>query len=141
MKIRLAELLGFVCLKVRKGSGGFRGEYLLRSVGTGWEKTRVSAGLLIQGIRRSLTVDPGYETKRVFIVSLHAGRHPSPAIQRAVINRLGSVPSVASVAIASKPPGTGTYTVPAIVEGSRGSELSLRGGALGDLVSPGYFQT
>jgi predicted permease len=101
----------------------------------------ISAGLLIQGIRRSLTVDPGYETKRVFFVSLHTGRHPSPALQRTVINRLESVPSVASVAIASKPPGTGTYTVPAIVEGSRGSELSLRGGALGDLVSPGYFQT
>ncbi len=101
----------------------------------------ISAGLLIQGIRRSLTVDPGYETKRVFFVSLNAGRRPLPALQRAVINRLESVPNVASVAIASKPPGTGTYTVPAIVEGSRGSEWSLRGGALGDLVSPGYFQT
>ena len=101
----------------------------------------ISAGLLIQGIRRSLTVDPGYETKRVFFVSLHAGRHPSPALQRAVINRLESVPSVASVAIASKPPGTGTYTVPVIVEGIRGSEWTLRGGALGDIVSPAYFQT
>ena len=101
----------------------------------------ISAGLLIQGIRRSLTVDPGYETKRVFFVSLHAGRHPSPALQRAVINRLESVPNVASVAISRKPPGTGTYTPPVIVEGSRGSEWSLRGGALGDQVSPEYFQT
>jgi predicted permease len=101
----------------------------------------ISAGLLIQGVRRSLTVEPGYETKRVFFVSLHAGRHPSPALQRAVINRLESVPGVASVAIASKPPGTGTYTVPAIVEGIRGSEWRLQGGALGDLVSPAYFQT
>jgi putative ABC transport system permease protein len=101
----------------------------------------ISAGLLIQGIRRSLTVDPGYETKRVFFVGLHAGRHPSPALQRAVINRLESVPNVASVAISKKPPGSGTYTPPVIVERSRGSEWSLPGGALGDIVSPGYFQT
>jgi macrolide transport system ATP-binding/permease protein len=101
----------------------------------------ISAGLLIQGIRRSLTVDPGYETKRVFFVGLHAGRHPSPALQRAVINRLESVPNVASVAISKKPPGSGTYTPPVIIERSRGSEWSLPGGALGDKVSPGYFQT
>jgi predicted permease len=101
----------------------------------------ISAGLLIQGIRRSLTVEPGYETKRVFIVSLHAGRHPSPSLQRTVINRLESVPNVASVAISKKLPGSGTYTAPVIIEGSRGSEWSLPGGALGDHVSPGYFQT
>ena len=101
----------------------------------------ICAGLLIQGIRRSLTVDPGYETKRVFFVGLHAGRHPSPALQRAVINRLESVPNVASVAISKKPPGSGTYTPPVIIERSRGSEWSLPGGALGDKVSPGYFQT
>jgi hypothetical protein len=50
-------------------------------------------------------------------------------------------PDVIEFAIARKPPGTGTYTPPVIVEGSRGSEWSLRGGALGDQVSPGYFQT
>lgn len=58
-----------------------------------------------------------------------------------MINRLESVPNVVSVALSKKPPGTGTYTPPVIIEESRGSEWSLRGGALGDQVSPGYFQT
>jgi macrolide transport system ATP-binding/permease protein len=101
----------------------------------------ISAGLLIQGIRRSLTVDPGFETKRVFFVGLNVGSHPSPALQRKVINRLESLPDVASVAISNKPPGTGTYGRPAIIEGSRGSQWTLPGGALGDHVSPAYFQT
>jgi macrolide transport system ATP-binding/permease protein len=51
------------------------------------------------------------------------------------------VPGVVSLAIASKPPGTGPYTTPAIVEGSRGADWRLQGGILGDLVSPGYFPT
>ena len=101
----------------------------------------ISAGLLIQGLRRSLTVDPGYETQRVFFVGLNTGPHPSPALQKRVIDRLESLPNVASVAISYRPPGTGTFTPPVIIEGSGSSESSLPGGALGNYVSPGYFQT
>jgi len=101
----------------------------------------ISAGLLLQGIRRSLTVEPGYETRRVFFVGLNTGSHPSRSLQKKVIDRLESMPNVASVAISNKPPGTGTYTRPMIIERNRGSEWLLPGGALGDHVSPGYFQT
>ena len=100
----------------------------------------ISAGLLIQGLRRSLTIDPGYETRRVFFVGLNTGPHPSPALQKRVIDRLESLPNVESVAISYRP-GTGTFTPPVIIEGSRGSESSFPGGALGNYVSPGYFQT
>ena len=127
-------------------SGQQTGRSRLRSVLVGGQFAvslflLISAGLLGQGIRRSLTVDPGYETRRVFFVGLNIGLHPSPALQMAVINRLETVPNVASVAISNKPPGTGTYGRPAIIEGSRGAEWSLPGGALGDHVSPSYFQT
>jgi predicted permease len=101
----------------------------------------ICAGLLIQGLRRSLTVDPGFETRRVFTGSLNAGPNPSQAVQRRIMDRLRSSPSVASVAISFKAPGTGTFTRPLIVEGSRGSQQVLSGGSLGTIVSPDYFRT
>ena len=101
----------------------------------------ISAGLLMQGLRRSLTVDPGYETKRVFFVGLNTGPHPSEALQKRVIDRLKSLPNVASVAISYRPPGTGTFTPPTIIEGREGSLSNFPGGALGNYVSPEYFET
>jgi predicted permease len=101
----------------------------------------ICAGLLIQGLRRSLTVDPGFETRRVFTVALHAGPNPSQALQTRIMDRLRSSPSVASIAISFKAPGTGTFTRPVLIEGSQGSEQLLSGGSLGTIVSPGYFGT
>jgi putative ABC transport system permease protein len=101
----------------------------------------ISAGLLLQGLRRSLTVDPGFETRRVFFVDLNIGPQPSAAFESRILEQLRAMPLVASVAVSFKPPGTGTYGRPAIVEGSNGSEMLLQGGALGDRVSPDYFQT
>lgn len=101
----------------------------------------ICAGLLTQGVLRSLNVDPGFEAKHVLMVGLNASLHPSQAWQRRVIDRLKSIPEVASVAIAFKPPGTGTYAVPAMIEGVRGSQTILPGGELLDDVSPEYFQT
>lgn len=95
----------------------------------------ISAGLLMQGLLRSLTIDPGYETKRVFFVGLNTGPHPSLALQKRVIGRLVSLPNVASVAISYRPPGTGTFTPPTIVEGRNGSQSNFPGGALGNYVS------
>ena len=41
------------------------------------------------------------------------------------MDRLRSSPSVASVAISFKAPGTGTFTRPVLIEGSQGSEQLL----------------
>jgi macrolide transport system ATP-binding/permease protein len=101
----------------------------------------ICAGLLIQGLRRSLSVDPGFETRRVFTAALNVGPKPSQTFQRRIMDRLRSSPSVASVAISFKAPGTGTFTRPLIVEGSRGSQEVLSGGSLGTIVSPDYFRT
>jgi macrolide transport system ATP-binding/permease protein len=101
----------------------------------------ICAGLLTQGVLRSLNVDPGYETKHVLMVGLDTGLHPSLASQRKIIDRLKSIPQVTSVAISYKPPGTGTYARPAMIEGVRGFQTILPGGELLDNVSPEYFQT
>ncbi len=101
----------------------------------------ICAGLLTQGVLRSLNVDPGYETRHVLMVDVNAGLHPSLASQRRVIDRLESIPQVTSVSIAFKPPGTGTYSRPAMIEAAGGSQTILPGGELLDNVSPEYFQT
>jgi putative ABC transport system permease protein len=101
----------------------------------------ICAGLLIQGLRRSLSVDPGFETRHVSTVALTTGPNPSPAFQRRIMDRLRSVPGVSSVAISFKAPGTGTFTRPLIVEGSHGVQQVLPGGSLGTIVSPDYFRT
>ena len=51
----------------------------------------ICAGLLTQGVLRSLNVDPGYETRHVLMVDLNTGLHPSLASQRRVIDRLESI--------------------------------------------------
>ena len=101
----------------------------------------ISAGLLLQGLRRSLSVDPGFETRRVFFVGLNTGPQPSPEFQRRIMDQLRDLPMVAGVAASIKPPGTGTFGRQAIVEGDNGAEVKVQGGALGDIVSPDYFQT
>ena len=101
----------------------------------------ISAGLLLQGLRRSLSVDPGFETRRVFFAALNTGPQPSSEQQRQIMEELRGLPMVASVAAAVKPPGTGTFGRQAIVEGDNGAEINVQGGALGDIVSPDYFQT
>jgi macrolide transport system ATP-binding/permease protein len=101
----------------------------------------ICAGLLTRGFQRSLRVDPGFETRHVLMVALNTGLHPSLDLQRRVIDRLKSIPQVTSVAISYKPPGTGTYARPAMIEGVRGSQTILPRGELLDDVSPEYFQT
>jgi macrolide transport system ATP-binding/permease protein len=101
----------------------------------------ICAGLLIQGLRRSLSIDPGFETRHAFTVALSAGHNPSPAAQKRIMARLRSVPTVTSVAVSFKAPGTGTFTRPLIIEGSRGDQRTLPGGSLGTIVSPDYFRT
>jgi len=101
----------------------------------------ISAGLLLQGLRRSLSVDPGFETRRVFFVGLNTGPRLSIERQRQIMDELRAMPVVASVAASIKPPGTGTFGRQAIIEGDHGAEVNVQGGALGDIVSPDYFQT
>jgi len=101
----------------------------------------ISAGLLLQGLRRSLSVDPGFETKRVFFVGLNTGPQPSVEKQRQIMDELRAMPEVAGVAASIKPPGTGTFGRQAIIEGDKGAEVNVQGGLLGDIVSPDYFQT
>ena len=101
----------------------------------------ICAGLLTQGLRRSLRVDPGFETRLVFTASLNAGSNASQSFQRRIMDQLKSLPCVASVAVSFKAPGTGTFTRPLKVEGSQGAEQTLSGGSLGTIVSPNYFRT
>jgi len=101
----------------------------------------ICAGLLLQGLRRSLSVDPGFDITNVFFVGLNTGPQPSAEKQRQIMDQLRAMPEVAGVAASIKPPGTGTFGRQALIEGNNGAEVAVQGGALGDIVSPDYFQT
>ena len=101
----------------------------------------ICAGLLIQGLLRSLRVNPGFETRRVLTLALHVGPNPPQTLQTRIMDRLRSLSGVATVAISFKAPGTGTFMRSVLIEGSQGSQQQLPGGSLGTIVSPDYFRT
>jgi predicted permease len=112
----------------------------------------ISAGLLVRGLLRSLTVDPGFETRRVFPLGLSTlGFRNGPPfssdlvkanmLARRVIERLTDLPAVQSVGLVYRPPWTGTWTPPVRVEETKAPPGSLPWQVLGNYVSPGYFPT
>ena len=103
----------------------------------------ICAGLLLRGLLKSQTADPGFETKRVFPVGLYLSDDAakSNALATRVIARLTDLPAVASVGLAYRVPWLGTWTPPVHVEGTSASPKSLPWQVLANYVSPGYFST
>ncbi|HEX8837182.1 MAG TPA: ABC transporter permease [Candidatus Acidoferrum sp.] len=103
----------------------------------------ISSGLLLRAMLRSQAVSPGFETRRVFLLSLDLGSDKAKAatIKRQIIDRLRTLPEIASVALAYRLPYLGTMTFALQVEGSQASPRSLPGQTLANYVSPSYFPT
>jgi predicted permease len=96
----------------------------------------IAAGLLVRGLVRSQNVDPGFETRTVYLVSVDYGSDTAKAIalQRRVIDRLGSLPEVRAVTMTDHLPMFGTWTPPVETGGQ-----SIR--TLANRVAPEYFET
>jgi predicted permease len=104
----------------------------------------VAAGLFVRGLGRAQQVDPGFEARRVAILSLNLGEGPAErgsAFLRQLQETLRARPDVRAVAVADRVPlGFGIRTVGITVDGFTppdGDELEVDQTAVG----PGYFAT
>jgi len=108
--------------------------------------TLVGAGLFLRSLRYAQSLDPGFESKKLFVVgvdlgSQHYDQDHGEQYYRAVIDGATSVPGVQSAAVASNFPLGGGLARTIFLEGQ--DEKSGQRGTLTSLdnVSSGYFQT
>jgi predicted permease len=131
-----------------KDGGSFFGSRLSRSWLRAWlvagqvtvsTLLLISAGMLTRGMIRSLTIAPGFETRRVLLLSANFGSTPAKAaeVQRRVMERLQTVREIRSVALGGVPL-MGTWTPPILVEGP---QTTVRGRTLAGYASDTYFDT
>lgn len=101
----------------------------------------ITAGLLVRGLLRSQSADPGFETRKVLLLGGDLGGDPAKAaaLFRRVVERLETLPQVLSVALVDRIPMTGTWTPPLQVEQTRAASPPDR--TLANHVSPAYFET
>jgi predicted permease len=101
----------------------------------------ITAGLLVRGLLRSQNADPGFETRRVFLVRGDYGADPSKAtaLFRRVVDRLENLPQIQNVTLVERPPMTGTWTPYLRVEQTHAPSPPDR--TLANRVSPAYFTT
>jgi hypothetical protein len=98
----------------------------------------ISGGLLTRALLKSQQVDTGYETRRVYVISMDLGSDEAKAraLRRRVVERLAISPEFTSVALAERVPMGGTWTPPVAIEGHGDIARTLA-----NRVSPSYFST
>jgi predicted permease len=101
----------------------------------------ITAGLLVRGLQRAQTLDPGFETQRTLAVTLNLREQGYDANQVAVFRRqlserLESLPGVQSVSFTGSHPFLGHSDIWALPEGGGQRELVEE-----NAVSPKYFET
>ena len=101
----------------------------------------ITAGLLLRGLQRAQTLDPGFRTEQALVTSLDLrkqGYDQSKAaiFHRQLIERLEAIPGVKSVSLAFLTPLSATTYGQIIPEGSA-QEVNIHFNA----VSPKYFET
>jgi macrolide transport system ATP-binding/permease protein len=103
----------------------------------------IPAGLLVRGLWRALSIDPGYETKKALVVgySLELSGYDDARARRfnqELMDRLKAIPGVQSVILGGSPfHGAGSVTLPDV----EAYDSSGRQSDNGYLVSPGFFAT
>jgi hypothetical protein len=101
-----------------------------------------SAGLLMRGLMRSETADPGFETRRLFLLFADYGSDPikAGATYRRILDRLATVPELNNVAFGTGPM-MGTWTPHIVIKKSDVAEGAVHGQTLASYASETYFST
>ena len=101
----------------------------------------VTAGFLTRGLIRSRATEPGFETRRIFIVSYHPPSDPaaSTVLVRRLAERLQQLPSIAAVTFVRQAPFQGTWTPPIVVDRDPSAVGAVPVRTLANYVSPTYF--
>ncbi len=93
----------------------------------------ITAGLLARGLLRAQSADPGFETRRAFVLFTGSG---NPAFKQRLAARLSALPEIRGMA-AGGVPMTGTWTPPIVTAGPH----PLSGRTLASYASDTYFDT
>ena len=106
----------------------------------------VGASQMIQTVRSVATVDPGFDTGSLLTLSVSVPRAPNtptPVVTgRELLDRIGGVPGVASVALGNDVPLNGNVGANSFApEGQSGFSAQNRPRAYVHRVSPGFFAT
>jgi putative ABC transport system permease protein len=111
----------------------------------------ISSALLLRGSQRALNIDPGYESRHILYLEMYnpANLHYSQPrllqLNRDLIDRIGSLPGVRSVAQASRGPVGGIRWVPVAPLGKNLSNTPTIAGESPSsgysYVTPNYFKT
>jgi predicted permease len=110
-----------------KDEGGFGARFSrsrLRSLLVGMQVTvsmvlLISAGLLMRGLNRAQTADPGFETRSIYLLN---GDFRGD-MRRRLMDRLRTLPEVKAVALGTMPL-LGTWTAPIIMDAERSRTLA-----------------
>jgi predicted permease len=111
----------------------------------------ISSVLLIRGSQRALTINPGFETRRVVCLQMYnpANLHYSQSrmleLNRNLVQGIETIPGIKSVVQASRAPLGGTRWVPISPAGAtpvaRNADNRESVGAGYSYITPGYFDT
>jgi macrolide transport system ATP-binding/permease protein len=101
-----------------------------------------SAGLLVRGLARSQTADPGFQTRQLVLLSADFGDDPAKAAatNRRLMDRLATIPELNNIAMGTAPM-MGTWTPPIVVKQSTAVEGMVRSRTLASYASETYFNT
>src|SRR5246127_2788216 len=106
----------------------------------------IGAGLFIRSMQNAQRIDPGFESKNLFVFAfdlgaLHYDEGHGQQFFRAAIERAKSAPGVESATISSNPPLAGTFARTVFPEGQ--DETTGYRGTLTPLndIAPNYFET
>ena len=100
------------------------------------------SGLLIRGLVQSQNVDPGFDTRQIFLLLGDYGNDDATSVSRfrRLVRGLQEVPEVASIAY-GRGPMMGTWTPPIVVNKSGAVEGVERGRILASYASENYLKT
>jgi predicted permease len=100
------------------------------------------SGLLIRGLTQSQNVDPGFDTRQIFVLLGDYGNDDAMSVSRfqRLVRGMQEIPKVASIAY-GRGPMMGTWTPPIIVDKSGAVEGVERGRILASYASQGYLKT
>lgn len=103
----------------------------------------IVAGLLARGLVRSQHVDPGFEVRAVYPMSLPYDHDlaKSNALRQQEIARLEALPEIQNVALTDYAPLGGTWTTQVAVPNAKAGSGSIPWGTLARHISPAYFDT
>ena len=104
------------------------------------------AGLFIRSMERVQKINPGFETRNLFVFNFDLASQPitpdrGRQFLRSVLEKASAIPGVRSTALASNPPLAGGLLRTVLAEGQEAEETQRGTLTVVNAVTPGYFDT